>query len=179
MEVNFQLQLISFDGSVHKSQILRNNLIENKPAYRRFYDSSFGSSIRHFLGYSYLDPGMQGNNTIFISQNSLIHTLEAFAFSDSSRSLLSQIVNTKDHILRRYGHRTTIRRLQKVVGRQKQETALCLGFHRQRQMNSHLVTVKVCVKRSTYQRMELDRFTFHQDRFKCLDSQSVQGRSTV
>ena len=46
-------------------------------------------------------------------------------------------------------------------------------------MYRHLVTVKVGVKRGTYQRMQLNGFTFNQDRFKRLNTQTVQGRRTV
>ena len=46
-------------------------------------------------------------------------------------------------------------------------------------MNRHLVAVEVGVKSRTYQRMELDRLSFYQDRLKGLDSQTVQRRSTV
>src|SRR5258706_1378188 len=46
-------------------------------------------------------------------------------------------------------------------------------------MHSHLVTVKVSVECSTYQRMQLDSFSFYQLRLECLDTESVQRRSTV
>src|SRR5258706_12588115 len=46
-------------------------------------------------------------------------------------------------------------------------------------MHSHLVTVKVSVESSTYQRMQLDSFSFYQLRLECLDTESVQRRSTV
>ena len=46
-------------------------------------------------------------------------------------------------------------------------------------MNSHLVTVKVGVERSTDKRMQLNRFALDQDRLKSLYTESVQSRSTV
>ena len=46
-------------------------------------------------------------------------------------------------------------------------------------MNRHLVTVEVGVKCRTYERMQLDRLTFYQDRFESLNTESVQCRSTV
>jgi DNA-directed RNA polymerase beta' subunit len=46
-------------------------------------------------------------------------------------------------------------------------------------VNSHLVTVKICVVGSTDQRMQLNRLTFNQYRLKGLDTQTVQGRRTV
>ena len=46
-------------------------------------------------------------------------------------------------------------------------------------MDSHLVTVKVGVKGSTHQWMQLNRLTFNQGRFKSLNTQAVQGWCTV
>ena len=46
-------------------------------------------------------------------------------------------------------------------------------------MNSHLVTVKVSVKRCTNQRMQLNGLAFNQHRLKCLDTQTMQGGRTV
>ena len=46
-------------------------------------------------------------------------------------------------------------------------------------MDCHLVSVKVRIKGRTHQRMKLDGFTLYQNRFKSLNSQTVQCRSTV
>ncbi|MNV15609.1 hypothetical protein D3C71_1063400 [compost metagenome] len=46
-------------------------------------------------------------------------------------------------------------------------------------MNSHLVTIEVGVVCRTNQRVQLDCFTFDQNRFKRLDTQTVQGWCTV
>ena len=46
-------------------------------------------------------------------------------------------------------------------------------------MHCHLVTVEVSVKRSADERMNLNGLTFNQDRFKGLDAESVQCRSTI
>ena len=46
-------------------------------------------------------------------------------------------------------------------------------------MDCHLVAVEISIERGTHQRVQLDGFTFHQDRLKRLNTQTVQGRSTV
>ena len=46
-------------------------------------------------------------------------------------------------------------------------------------MDSHLVSVKVSVECGTYKRMQFDRTTLYQDRFKRLNTKSVQCRCTV
>ena len=94
-------------------------------------------------------------------------------------SFQSQIIHTQNHILRGYGYRRTIGGLQQVIGRKQQESAFCLCFYAQRNVNRHLVTVEVGVECGTYQRMQLNRTTFYQNGFKCLNPQSVQCRRTV
>ena len=46
-------------------------------------------------------------------------------------------------------------------------------------MNRHLVTIEVGVERGTNQWMKLNCFSLYQNRFKCLNTKSVQCRSTV
>ena len=46
-------------------------------------------------------------------------------------------------------------------------------------MDSHLVAIEVGVECGTYQWMQLNCLTFNQDRLECLDTQSMQCRSTV
>ena len=49
----------------------------------------------------------------------------------------------------------------------------------ERHVNGHLVTVKVSVKRSTNQRVQLNGLTLDQLRLECLDTQTVQRWSAV
>ena len=117
---------------------------------------------------------------VLVCQDGFVHTLgRSLPSPFCARTLLCQIVDTKNHILGRNGYRTTIGRFQQVVRRKKHETALCLCFYRQRQMDSHLVTVEVGVECGTNQRMQLNRFTFYQDRLERLDTQTMQCRGTV
>ena len=46
-------------------------------------------------------------------------------------------------------------------------------------MDSHLVSVEIGVERCTNQWMKLDSLTFYKNRFKCLNTKSVQCRGTV
>ena len=46
-------------------------------------------------------------------------------------------------------------------------------------MHGHLVAVKVRVIGVTNERVNLDRLAVHEDRLERLDTESVQGRSTV
>ncbi len=46
-------------------------------------------------------------------------------------------------------------------------------------MDRHLVAIEVGVIGCTNQRMELDRFSFHQNRLESLDTESMQSRRTI
>ena len=179
MEVYFQCHFILGVTSIYKAQVLRKNLVKDKPSHSGLHNALLCSAIGKSLFYSYFNPGLKSDHPVFIGKDCLIDTLKEFTFALCSRSFLGQVVDTKDHILRRNGHRATIGRLQQVVRRKQQETTLRLCFHGQGQMDCHLVAVEVCVKGCTYQRMQLDGLALYQDRLKCLNTQSVQCRSTV
>ena len=95
------------------------------------------------------------------------------------QTLGGQVVEADDHILRRQGNRTAVRRLQDVVRGQHQDAGFGLGFGAQRQVYCHLVTVEVGVECGTNQRVQLKGLAFNQLWFERLDAQTVQGRCTV
>ena len=59
------------------------------------------------------------------------------------------------------------------------QLSLKYGCISKRKVYSHLVSVKVCVERGTSQRVQLDGLALDKLRLECLDTESVQGRSTV
>ena len=73
----------------------------------------------------------------------------------------------------------TVLRAEQVVGGEHQNTGFRLSFGTQRNMDSHLVAVEVGVVRSTYQRMQTKRSSFHEDRLKGLNAETVKRGSTV
>ena len=79
-----------------------------------------------------------------------------------------------DHVLGGHGHRTAVRRLEDVVGRQHQDPRLGLGLGRQRQVHRHLVTVEVGVERRADERVDLDGLALDQLRLEGLDAEAVQ-----
>ena len=66
--------------------------------------------------------------------------------SKSARRLGREVAAEHD-VLARLGDRTSVRRLEDVVRRQHEQTALELGLERQRNVHGHLVTVEVRVER--------------------------------
>ena len=104
---------------------------------------------------------------------------ERHAFADHAFTFDGRVVQTQNHILRRNNDRCAVCRRQNVVRGHHQNACFELCFQGKRYVNSHLVTVEVSVKRRTYKRVQLDRFTFDQNRFERLNTKTVQCRRTV
>ena len=94
-------------------------------------------------------------------------------------ALVRQIIRAEDHVLRRDRDRLAVLRTQQVVGREHQDAGLCLRLGGQRNVNGHLVAVKVRVERGAAQRMELERAALNQNRLERLNAEAVQRRGTV
>ena len=88
--------------------------------------------------------------------------------------MIGQVVGTDDHVLRWRDERTTVGGAQHVVGRQHQDASLGLRLGRQRQVNSHLVTVEVGVERGAHQWVNLDGLALDQHWLEGLDAKTVQ-----
>lgn len=123
--------------------------------------------------------GVQVHNFLIQSQLNFVKVREDHSFAGHAFSIIGQVVDTQNHILGRNDNRFTRSRRQNVVGRHHQDASLQLSLDRQRNVNSHLVTVEVGVERGTNQRMQVNGLTFDQYRFKCLNTQTVQRRRTV
>ena len=90
-----------------------------------------------------------------------------------------QVIGSEDHILRRNSNRLAVFCRKDVIDGKHQRSCFGLRFYGQRQMACHLVTVEVGVVARTYERMQFDCTAFPEDRFKCLDTESVKCRSAV
>ena len=108
MEIHLKLQHILILAPVHKAQILRDDLIENKAAHRGLNHAGFHRIFIHFLLHAHLYPRMQRHDAVLIRQNRLIHALKGHALSLCSRPLLGQVVDAKHHILGGNRHRAAV-----------------------------------------------------------------------
>ena len=116
---------------------------------------------------------------MLISQQCLVDAGKYLALAQSTCPDLSQIISTQNHILGRNDNRAAILRGQDVVGCQHQYAGLRLGLGRQRQMDSHLVTIKVSIVGRAGQWMQLQGTALGENRLKCLNTQAMQRRGTV
>ena len=166
--------------------------IENSVTYSCNYQGHTGFTdsftlffiIDFAVGNINLDRYLQIYRMVEVSQLSFIYAAVAGSFTLNVRVILaglfnSQIVGAQNHILCRNSNRLAVFRCQDVVYGHHQHTCFSLSLNGKRQMDSHLVTVKVGVISGTYQRMQLNSTAFGQDRLESLNAQSVQSRCTV
>src|SRR4029077_19216947 len=93
--------------------------------------------------------------------------------------ILSYVIATQGDVLTWRGDRFTARWRENIVRREHEHARLQLRLHRQRNVHCHLVAVEVGVVRGTNERMDANRFTLDQLRFKRLNREAMQSRSTI
>ena len=114
-EVNLRKQSVLRDASVDKTEILRNNFVEEQSsdsciddAFQHLFFTVFGNP---FFSHLTTNLRMQGYKVILISKNRFVYRLKEHSLSGVSLSFLGQIIHTQYHILRRYGNHTAVGRL--------------------------------------------------------------------
>ena len=176
--VDFEVELLFGGISGHKVQILRDCAVEDNASDSRMEFLGVLDSVDNlFNSDEYF--GLERYLSVLISHHSFFGISEVSAFALAALSLDGEIVRTDDHILRRRYDRLTVAQLEDIVGREHQESRFRSCLYGKRYVHSHLVTVKVCVKRGTYERVQLDSSAFYEYGLECLNGKSVQGRSTV
>src|SRR5207237_2222446 len=96
-----------------------------------------------------------------------------------ARRSLGREIAAEHDVLTRLRDWTSIGRLENVVRRQHEQTALELGLERKRNVHGHLVTVEVSVERGADERVNTNGLSFDEYRLESLDAESVKGRSAV
>ena len=140
-----------------------------------------GGAMRNGTGFihfgdrqTYFDFRMQFGNAIVVGTANFIDVGKYHALAFLVFQCAGHVVQTQHDVLRRHDNRLAVGWRQNIVGRHHQGAGFELCFQRQRHVYRHLVTVEVGVECRTHQRMQLNRFTFNQHRFKRLDTQTVK-----
>ena len=178
LEIDLKLQVVLRLCSVNKSEILRNDLVEDESSECGLNKTCLNLAV-DLSGDTDLDHAVERDLVLVICHLSLVDRGEYHALTLIVLYFHCEVVAAEDHILCRNCNRLTVLRLQEVVCRKHEESCLCLSLCRKRYVNSHLVSVEVCVKACADERMELDSTTFYEYRLECLDRKSVECRSTV
>ena len=92
---------------------------------------------------------------------------------------VGQVVCAEDHILRRHGDGVAVLRAEEVVCREHEDARLGLRLRGQRNVDSHLVAVKVGVERGAAQGVQLERTALDEHGLERLDAQTVERRRAV
>src|SRR6266487_368624 len=93
--------------------------------------------------------------------------------------ILSYVITTQGYVLTWRGDRSTARWRENIVRSEHQHARFQLRLNRQRNVHCHLVTVEVGVVRGANERVNSNGFTLDQLRFKRLNREAVQSRSTI
>ena len=176
--VHLVVELRGRIGTVDIAQILRDRVVEDDLAHRGIDQTGLLHAVKGH-GAAHLDGCLQGDQTLGVRHHGLGLIAEDLAVALILRVDEGQVVAAQNHILRGHGDGLAVRGLQQVAGGQHQHLGLALGLGGQRQMDSHLVAVKVSVEGGADQRVQLDGATLDQNRLERLNAQTVQRRRTV
>ena len=153
------------------AQFLGQNLAENKASER--------AADKPVALDTHRDLRLQIKALLLISEQSFRRPRKDLALTLCSRLEFGQVIGAEHHVLRRNDDGLAVFGGENVIRCQHEDTRLGLRLCRKRQMNRHLVAVKVGVVRRTCKRMELQRTPLGEHRFKCLNAETVERRSTI
>ena len=171
---------------VHEARLFRQRQVKQHTAGRGLnqHATRLAVRIRPFLLVKIgvgvqLDLGVNVDITQFVGHFDLVDAAKNASFALTAVAHQRDVVHAQHHVLRRAHDGLAVGRLQQVARRQHHLLGFINRLLRQRHVHGHLVAVKVCVKRRTHQRVQLDRLAFHQLRHERLDTQTVQRRRAV
>src|SRR5262245_52671191 len=93
--------------------------------------------------------------------------------------ILSDVIATQRDVLTWRGDRSTAGGRENVVRSEHQHARFQLRFDGQRNVHCHLVAVEVGVVRGANERVNTNGLTLNQLRFKRLNRETMQSRSTI
>src|ERR1051325_601890 len=162
----------------------RHHLVEQYASNGSFDDCR--NHLVTFFGIIHFqfDDGVQVNAFFVERDHHFISRIEGQSFTGyffffGGFFCFGQVIQAKHHVLRRHRYREPVGRVQNVVRCKHKELRLENSSVAERNVNSHLVTVKVGIERSTNERVQLDRFTFDKLGLESLDTEAVQRGGTV
>ena len=138
-----------------------------------------GGEVHDFAGVAQTNRGQRFHFAHFERDHYLVNVGERTAFTFRPRLGFRQVIEAEHHVLCGHGNGLSGGRREDVVRRQHQHAGFNLRFGRQRNVNRHLIAVKVGVERCTNERVNLDGFAFNEHRLKGLNAQAVQRGSAV
>ena len=187
--VNERLQALLAQGAVDERQALRDRIVEDYASDRGVDDAAnvflhgrpqdvlrivFLCQIDQVAGDAQFDRSLGGYFFRIQGEQHFLERSEHPALAFRAFLVSRQVINTEHDVLGRHGNRLAAGRTENVVGRKHQHRGFDLSFRRERNVNRHLVAVKVGVERGADERVDFDRLTFDQHRLERLNAQAVQ-----
>ena len=166
------------DDTIEIADLIRHDLVDDDTTHGGLYHSVGEHTIDKVL-HADVDLGMEIALALVTGNEGLLRTIESESFAECTRTQFRDIIETKHHILRRHGDRSTIGRVEDVVALKHQHLCLQDSLVAQRQVDSHLVAIEVSIESRTSQRVELDSLTLDELRLESLDTETVERRCTV
>ena len=176
--INFKRKHVFPLCPVNKAEILRDGVVENQLSDRRVEPLRNRAALK-LAEPSYDNGGVKIDSACIVRHFRLVIRREHGSVRIIFIFLERQVVAAQNHILRGNRDRLAVFRCKQIVCRQHKDSGLGLRFCRQRNMDGHLVSVKVRIVRRTNKRMKTQRAALHEHRLKRLNSQPVKRRRSV
>ena len=153
------------------TEFVGQDLAENK-ASERTPDKAVALNL-------HADLRLQIEHLLLIRKQRLGDARKDLALTLCTGPYLREVVGAEHHVLRGDNDRLAVLRREDVIRREHEDACLGLRLGRERQMDRHLVAVKVRVVRRTRERMQLQRTALGEHRLECLNAEAVQRRRAV
>ena len=162
------------------SEFLGNAVVEDDAAHRGvLHDVADGVAVGIHIVNHHRNDGVHCQLALVEGDSGFFGAVECEALAHSTLTKLGDVIQTKNHILRRHGDRLTVGRIEDVVRHEHQHLSLNDSLVAQWQVNCHLVAIEVGIKWSTCQWVQLDCLTLNEFWLESLDTESVQCWGTV
>jgi hypothetical protein len=138
-----------------------------------------GGEVDQFAGVAQADGSERFHFTHFERQQNFFNVGKDAAFTLRARLAFGQVVETEHHVLCGHGDGLTGCGRKNVVRGQHQHAGFHLRFRGKGNVHGHLIAVEVGVECGADQRVNADRFAFHQHRLERLNAEAMQRGSAV
>ena len=164
---------------VYKAQFRRDDFIEQNATHRRLDQFVFLAGARTFAIQHQFDLGVQRNVAEVVRERHFIQRAENLALAFRAFLVHSEIVDAEHHVFGRLDNGFARRGLEQVMAGEHQAARLFFRRFGQRNVNRHLIAVKVGIERRADERVNLNRAAFNENHFESLNAQAVESRRAV
>ena len=168
--------------AILERQLARDDLIEQHAPGRRHFPRGFAIALEQKADRRVDVEPAHGNGHLHFGGGrecaQCLYTLRVLVQLVEPAWALGREIAAEHDVLARFGHGTSVGRLENVVRREHQHAALELRLVRQRHVHRHLVAVEVGVERRADQRMNTDGLALDEHGLERLNTEAMErGRA--